>query len=129
MAGEFQHLVEKEHAVVREAHFAGPRIRSPADERRVGDRVMRRAKRTVPQQAGAGAEQSGDRVDRRRFESLRERQWRQNPGNPSCHHRLAGAGRTDEQQVVAAGGGHLERAPREQLAADVGEIERVGSGR
>ena len=45
VAAELEHLVEEEHAVVGEAHFAGPRLRSAADERRVRDRVMRCAKR------------------------------------------------------------------------------------
>ena len=47
---------------------------------------------------------------------------RQDAGQAARQHRLARAGRPDEQQVVAAGGGDLERAPRERLAAHVGEV-------
>ena len=43
-------------------------------------------------------------------------------GQPARQHRLAGAGRPDEQQVVAARGGDLEGAPRQRLAADVGQV-------
>ena len=129
MAAELEHFVEEQHSVVREADFARPRIRSAADERRVGDCVVRRAKRTDGQQPCAWAEEAGDRVNRRRLERFRERQRRQDPRDPTRHHRLACAGRTDQQQIVSARGRDLERTPSEQLAADVGEIERVGSGR
>jgi hypothetical protein len=37
-------------------------------------------------------------------------------------HGLAGARRADQQQVVAAGGGDLERAAGERLAADVAQV-------
>ena len=43
----------------------------------------------------------------------------------ACEHRLARAGRPDEQQVVAAGGGELQRATGDRLAADVGQVGRA----
>ena len=52
MTAEFEHLVEKQHAVVREAHFARPRLRAAADERGIRDRVMRRAERAIAQEPG-----------------------------------------------------------------------------
>ena len=70
-AAELEHLVEEQHAVVREADLAGTRLRPAADERRVGDRVMRRAKRPLGEQAAAGRQQTGHRVDRRRLRALR----------------------------------------------------------
>ena len=36
-------------------------------------------------------------------------QWRQDAGQSAGQHALAGAGRADEQQVVTAGGGDLQR--------------------
>ena len=42
---ELRHLVEEQHAVVREADFARPRLRAAADQRDVRDRVVRRPKR------------------------------------------------------------------------------------
>ena len=131
VAAELEHLVEEQHAVMREADLAGTRLRSAADQRGVRDRVMRRAKRALGDQPRARRQQADDRVDRRDVERLVERQRRQDARHASRHHRLAGARRSDEQQVVTAGRGDLERAPREQLAADVGEIraERGGAGR
>ncbi len=119
---ELRHLVEEEHAVMGEADLAGPRLRSAADERRVRDRVVRRAKRTLGDEPRVRRQQTGHRMHGGDLQRLVEGQRRQDPGQPPRHHRLAGTGRTDQQQVVAAGAGDLERAAREELAADVGEI-------
>jgi IS5 family transposase len=51
---ELRHLVEKQHAVMREADFSWPRRAAAADERDVRDGVMRRAKRALGQQPDAG---------------------------------------------------------------------------
>ena len=61
----------------------------------------------------------------RHLERFVEGQRRQNSRQPPRHHRLAGARRTDEQQVVSAGRGDLERAARQELAAHIGEIGRA----
>ena len=50
---------------------------------------------------------------------------RQDPGQPPREHRLAGAGRADHEQVVAARRRDLERALGVRLAADVGEVDRA----
>ena len=76
---ELRHLVEKQHAVMREADLAGPRVLPAADERHVRDRVVRRAKRTLRDEAVSGRQQSGDRVNRRDLERLVEDQRRQDP--------------------------------------------------
>ena len=44
---ELRQLVEKQHAVMRQADLAGTRYATAADERDVGDGVMRRAERTA----------------------------------------------------------------------------------
>ena len=49
---------------------------------------------------------------------------RQDARQPPRQHGLAGAGRADHQQVVPAGGGDLERAPRDTLPAQIAQIER-----
>ena len=119
---ELRHLVEEEHAVVRERDLAGPRDRAAADERDVRDGVMRRAKRPLAEQAHAGRQRAGDRMDRRALQRFVERQRRQDRSQPPRQHRLAGAGRARQQQVVAAGRRDFERAAREQLPAHVGKI-------
>ena len=53
----------------------------------------------------------------------------QDPGKPAREHGLAGPGRAAQQEVVAARGGDLERAPAEHLPAHVGEVRRAAFGR
>ena len=49
---ELGHLVEKEHAVVREADLTGTGDRAASCERDIGDRVVRRAERPHGEQPG-----------------------------------------------------------------------------
>ena len=108
--------------MVREADLAGPRDRAAARQRHVGHGVMRRAERTRAHQAHARRQQAGDGVNRRHLQRFLEIERRQDPGRALGHHRLAGAGRTREQDVVPAGGGNLQRPARELLTAHVGEV-------
>ncbi len=62
--------------------------------------------------------------DHRHFEQFGGRQRRQDRRQPRRQHRLAGARRSDHQEVVAAGRRDLERALGALLALDVGEIEQ-----
>ena len=51
---ELRQFIEKQHAVVGEAHFTGPRhARFSAQQAGIRDGMVRRAKRTLAQQAGA----------------------------------------------------------------------------
>jgi hypothetical protein len=53
---------------------------------------------------------------------LVEGRRRQDPGQPSRHHRLAAARRPDHQEIVIAGASDLERTPRQRLAANIGQV-------
>ena len=123
MPAEFQHLVQKQHAVMGQAHLARPRLRPAAGERGVRNGVMRCAKRPIDEQAGARRQQPGDRVHGRDFEGVVERQWRQDRRQPSRYHRLAGTRRTHQQQVVAASRRDFQRPPCQQLPAHISEVE------
>jgi hypothetical protein len=70
---------------------------------------------------------AGDGGDHRHFQKFGRRERRQDGGKPRREHRLAGAGRSDHEQVVAAGGCDFERAFGAFLALDVGEVERDAS--
>ena len=50
---------------------------------------------------------------------------RHDPRDAPRHHRLAGAGRADEEQIVAAGRRDLERPSRQKLTANVREVRPV----
>ena len=68
-------------------------------------------------------------MDRGHIECFLERQRWQDSRHAPRHHRFSGAGRADQQDVVAAGGGHFERPAREQLPAHVGEVGKRQGGR
>src|SRR5581483_11831561 len=73
----------------------------------------------------AVAKQAGDAVDLRGFQRLLERERREDGGDALGEHGFAGARRPDEQNVVAAGSGDLERALDGFLALDFGEVQVV----
>ena len=62
-------------------------------------------------------------------ERLGRLERRQDAGEPRGKHRLAGARRTDHQQVVAARRGDFQRALGALLAFDVLEVEPSGARR
>ena len=59
------------------------------------------------------------------FECFLQSERREDGGHALGEHRFAGAGRTDKQNVVTAGGGDFEGAFDGFLAFDVGEIKFV----
>jgi hypothetical protein len=75
--------------------------------------------------AAAGRQQSGHGVHGRHLERLVEGERRQQSRQPPREHGLAGAGRADEQQVVAAGRGHFERSTSERLSLHVRQVGLV----
>ena len=72
---------------------------------------------------GRGVEHAGDGVDLGGFERLLEGERREDRGQPLGQHGLAGAGRADHEDVVAAGRGHFERALGGLLAAHIVEVD------
>ncbi len=72
----------------------------------------------------AGRPEAGRRPHRRDLEGVERVEGREQPGQALGEHRLARARWPDEQQVVPAGGGDLERPPGEQP----GPARRRGRG-
>ena len=123
---ELGQFIQEEHAVVRQRGFAGAGLEAAAGERGHAGGVVRRAERPGAGQ-GALGDQSGDGVDHRSLEQLAGRERRQQARQPARQHRLARARRSDEQQVVAAGRGDLERAFGALLTLDVAQVRpRLG---
>ena len=63
-------------------------------------------------------------MDGGHFHGLGVTQVRQEPGEPFGQHRFARPRRAREQQVVGAGGGHLQGPPRVPLPGDVAHVRR-----
>jgi hypothetical protein len=83
--------------------------------------VVRIAERPAADQP-AFRQHARDRVDHAHLQRFRRIERRQQARQALRQHRLAGAGRSDHQQIVTAGGGNLDRPLRRLLPLDVGEV-------
>jgi hypothetical protein len=110
-----------------ERDLARPRAQPAADQRRHAGGMMRGAERPAVGERAA-LDLAGDRGDHRDFEQFLRHERRQDGGKPRRQHRLARAGWSDHEQVVAAGGGDLERALGALLALDVFEVDQRAVG-
>jgi len=90
--------------------------------------VVRGAKRPPSHEAESGRPQPRGGVEPRERQRLGGLERRQQPGQPPREHRLARAGRTDEQQVMAAGRGDLQRTPCDRLPAHIREVLALARG-
>mgnify|MGYP007016531951 CR=1 FL=1 len=88
--------------------------------------MVRRAKRPAANQRDALLQKPRDRMELCGLDRFPEGHVRQDGGQPFREHALARARRPDQQQIMPAGRGDLERALRERLALDLGQ---VGNGR
>ena len=107
---------------MREARLARPRPGAAADDRGRRGAVVRRAERPARDQRPLGRQQPATEWIRVTSSASRGSSGGRIAGSRRPEHRLARPGRAGEQQVVAAGGGELERAPGALLAANVGEV-------
>src|SRR5438046_10668508 len=108
-----------------QADFARTWRRSSADERKVRRGVMRRAERARGQDRMAWIDKPGHAVDRACRDRFRVVERREDRFEGSREHRLPGPRWPDEEQVVPAGRGDLERALPGLLPRDVREVDRV----
>ena len=89
--------------------------------------MVRRAKRPRPVERPAARQLAEQAADLRHLERLVQLERRQDAGQAAREHRLAGARRAAQEEVMAAGRGDLEGAPRLLLAVDLGEVVLDGS--
>ena len=110
---------------MRECDLAGAGAAAPAADERGGRRgVVGGAERPAADEA-PGDRFAGGGVDAGDLERLGGGQGRQDGAQSPGEHRLAGAGRAAEQQVVAAGGRDLERLAGERQPPHVGEVDQL----
>ena len=119
---ELRQLVEEQHAVVGQGHLPGPQLGASAGEGGGRGGVMGSAEGTPGQQRPAGVRHSGHRPDAAALQRLGAGHVRQDGGQALGQHGLACAGGADEQQVVAAGGGDLQRPLHIFLTHHVREV-------
>ena len=97
---ELRHLVQEEHAAVRQADLARPRPLPAADQAGVRDGVVRRAEGAVADQRDVAGQHAGDGVDAGDVQRLGRGHAREDRGEGAGKQRLAGAGRTRHKDVV-----------------------------
>jgi hypothetical protein len=104
---------------VPERDFSRPRHGPAANQASVADGVVRRAVWPSADQAARVVEQASYAVNARGLDGFFERHRRKNRGDALRQHRLARAGRTDQENVVAPGARYLESPLGGHLPADV----------
>ncbi|GIS60429.1 MAG: hypothetical protein CM1200mP2_26540 [Planctomycetaceae bacterium] len=103
---EFGQLVQEQNSVMRQADLSRRRTAATSHQSRLADRVVRGAEGTGQHQGASRGQPSHDAPDPARLEALPRGQLGQDATQPAGQQRLAGSRRTDQQQVVSAGGGH-----------------------
>jgi hypothetical protein len=86
---------------------------------------MRRAERPLTQSLRVRIEQPRDGPDDRYLQALVLVERRQQARDGMCQEGLAGPRRSQQQQVVPACDGHLQRPPCVRLAAHLPQIDRL----
>jgi hypothetical protein len=120
---ELGQLVEEKNPVVGQDDLPRPGDGPPADHRHVADRVVWAPEGPLREKAPVGPQQAGDAVHLRGLQSFLEGGFRKDRGEPAREHRLARPGRPDQQHVVPAAGGDLERPLRVLLPPDILQVQ------
>src|ERR1700678_4437046 len=107
---EFGQFIQEEDAVMGAGNLSGGGIGGAAEQAGVAGRMVGSAKGTAGDEGLAGFEQAHDAVDFGCLKRFFEGQRRQNGGEAFGEHGFTGARRTDEEDVVAAGGGDFQGA-------------------
>ena len=122
ITGKLRQFVQKQHAVMGQAHLAGARGRPTARDGRGADAVVRAAERPLFQKAPARRQQPGHGVDGAGLERFLVGQRRQNAGQALGQHAFARARRPHKQQIMPARSGNLQRTAGFGLPAHIGHI-------
>ncbi len=123
---ELGQLIQEEHAAVRQRDLAGVRPVAAAHQPGVADGVVRGAEGAVADQRHIRRELVGHGVDARHIQGFVDGHARQDARQGARQQGLAGAGRTDHQDVVPAGRGHFQGALDVLLAFDLAENRSAG---
>src|ERR1035441_4426404 len=123
VARKFRQLVEKQQSVMRERNFAWPWNDSTADEAGIGDGVMRGSEWPLRHQPCCGIENSGDGMNLGCLESFFKSERSENRRQALGEHGLAGAGRPDHENVVAAGRSYFQGTLRGFLTTHIFKVD------
>lgn len=125
VALKFGEFVKEEDTIVSEADFAGLRIDAAAQKTGIADGMMRGTERAFAEERFARGKDAQGGVNAAGFESFLLGHGRENAGHTLSEHTFAGAGRSDENDVMSACGGDFEGAFCGALTFDLAEIGDV----
>jgi hypothetical protein len=122
VSGKFKHFVQKQYTVVSKADLTGSRLRPTSNQARARNRMVGRSERPNAFAHSVVIEHARDGMNCNHFQGFVLGERRQNRRKAACEHGLSCARWSDEQDVVSAGGCHLECTLRCLLANDIGEV-------
>ena len=122
-AAELRQLIQEQHPVVRQRDLPRPRDAAAAGQPYHRNGVVRRTEHPIFQQRDPGRQKPGRRVDLGGLHRLLKAHLRQDGGQTLGQHALAGAGRPDQQHVVAARRRDLQGALGVFLPLHLAEIQ------
>ena len=118
-------LVQKKYASRSQGQFSGPGRHTSACQRPGCYGVVRTSERPLRQKGTAWWQKSADTVDSGYLYILLPRQPRQDGGDSSGNHGLAGSGAAGQKQSVHAGCRHLRCPSQYGLAVDLPVIRAI----
>ena len=126
---ELRQLVQKQNAVVGQGDLSGTGNASAAGQRHRRGGVVGTAEGPGVHQRISGVGHARHGINFGGLQRLFTGHIRQNGGQAAGQHGLARAGRADQQYIVAAGGGDLQRALHVLLSHHVGKVRHRAAGR
>ena len=127
--GELTHFVEEQHPAVGQADLPRPHsIRPAADHRDRRGAVMRGSERRPDHQPARRQREPGYRMDPADLQGGRLVEGRQETGKPVGQHRLPRTRWPDQEDMMAAGGRHLQRPPGPSLTPYIRQVRTVDPG-
>lgn len=119
---KFRQFIQKKHAVMGKTDLSRHRVCAPAQKSRIGNRMVRRTKRSLGHERLMRFERAGNTVDFCGLQRFLKGQRRKNTRHPLGQHALAGARRANRQQIVSTRHRHLDRPLGPLLPFDIAVI-------
>ena len=122
LPSEFRELIQKQYSPVGKRYGSGSRKISSSDQCLLRNGVMGCHKGPLSDERSTFRKLSRNAVNGGYFQTFFVCQLRQNSGKASCHHRFAGARRSDHQNVMKSRCCNLQGPLYSVLSADIRQI-------
>ena len=122
---EFRQFIQEQYALVSHRDLAWAGIAAAAGQAGIGDGMVGIAEGTGCHQGLLGRQHTHHRIDLADLQGFLPGHIRQDTGQTLREHTLAGAGRPNEQHIMAAGGRHLQGTLHILLAHHILEVRNM----